>query len=328
MILAKRLASRESRLLDLVSIAVLVAAVCITFVRFAPARARFQAKNVCLLSTGDVRGCGIEAAWNPLDADLYDNGLELRGQIERRQADGLLGLWDTPFGAIWSPFGNDLLILLAEYAVDVYEVGSQPFSEGAVVMDCGANIGTFSRQAFNAGAATVIAVEPSPLNVEALRRNFAAEIESGKFILIDTAVWNEPGEMELNVYELSVLDSLVMEERHEAPMKSKVPVELTTIDSIVEKLDLERLDFIKMDVEGAERQALSGAARTLRRFRLAMSIATENLLDDIDVVPAKILATVADYKMTEGRCINTRPGVLRPEIVRFDPLPQPALGTD
>jgi FkbM family methyltransferase len=186
-------------------------------------------------------------------------------------------------------------------------------------MDCGANVGTFAKLAFDAGAAKVIAVEPSPLNVEALRRNFPAEIADGRFILIDKAVWNEPGEMELNIYELSVLDSLVMEERHEAPAKSKVKVELTTIDAIVEELALDRLDFIKMDIEGAERQALEGAAGTLRRFQPRMSIATENLLDDVDVLPATILAIAPDYDVRNGRCLNLSAGVLRPEAVSFEP---------
>ena len=40
----------------------------------------------------------------------------------------------------------------------------------------------------------------------------------------------------------------------------KVEVPVTTLDKIVEELRLPRVDFIKMDIEGAEREALRGAS--------------------------------------------------------------------
>jgi FkbM family methyltransferase len=44
-------------------------------------------------------------------------------------------------------------------------------------------------------------------------------------------------------------------------------VALTTIDDVVKTLDLDRLDFIKADIEGWELRMLHGAENTLRRFR-------------------------------------------------------------
>ena len=44
-------------------------------------------------------------------------------------------------------------------------------------------------------------------------------------------------------------------------------VALTTIDCMVETLGLDRLDFIKADIEGWELRLLQGAERTLERFR-------------------------------------------------------------
>ena len=51
-------------------------------------------------------------------------------------------------------------------------------------------------------------------------------------------------------------------ETEEKPQIVKVP--LTKIDSVVEQLALPRVDYIKMDVEGYEFQALAGMERTLR----------------------------------------------------------------
>ena len=42
---------------------------------------------------------------------------------------------------------------------------------------------------------------------------------------------------------------------------------LTTIDCVVETLGLDRLDFIKADIEGWELRLLRGSERTLKRFR-------------------------------------------------------------
>jgi hypothetical protein len=41
----------------------------------------------------------------------------------------------------------------------------------------------------------------------------------------------------------------------------------------VSELRLPRVDFIKMDIEGAEQKALAGAAATLRAFRPRMALA-------------------------------------------------------
>ena len=44
-------------------------------------------------------------------------------------------------------------------------------------------------------------------------------------------------------------------------------VALATIDGVVTRLGLDRLDFVKADIEGWELQLLRGAERTLKRFR-------------------------------------------------------------
>ena len=48
----------------------------------------------------------------------------------------------------------------------------------------------------------------------------------------------------------------------------------TTIDRVIAELAPARLDFLKMDLEGAEAEALAGALATLRRYRPRLAIAT------------------------------------------------------
>ncbi len=49
-------------------------------------------------------------------------------------------------------------------------------------------------------------------------------------------------------------------------------VAVTTLDAVAQLLDLDRLDFIKADIEGWELQMLRGGAQTLRRFRPVLMI--------------------------------------------------------
>ena len=51
-------------------------------------------------------------------------------------------------------------------------------------------------------------------------------------------------------------------------------VPMTTIDETVRELGLPSVDFVKMDVEGAEPLALRGAAESIARFRPRLSLCT------------------------------------------------------
>jgi hypothetical protein len=72
-------------------------------------------------------------------------------------------------------------------------------------------------------------------------------------------------------------------------------VQATTIDQMVEDLGLPGVDFIKMDIEGAEQHALLGAARTLRRYQPRLGLAAYHRRDDHAVLSATILAANPAY---------------------------------
>ncbi|MDR1242873.1 MAG: FkbM family methyltransferase [Deltaproteobacteria bacterium] len=64
---------------------------------------------------------------------------------------------------------------------------------------------------------------------------------------------------------------------------------ITTIDHFVEKSGLQRVDFIKMDIEGAERDALKGATKILKAMRPKLAISVYHLPDDIRIISQLIL---------------------------------------
>ena len=90
-------------------------------------------------------------------------------------------------------------------------------------------------------------------------------------------------------------------------------VQLTTIDELVSDLKLERVDYIKMDIEGAERAALVGATGTIRRFHPRLTISMEHRYDDPKTIPKMVLSLWSGYRMACGRCIEQSAG-LRPAV--------------
>ncbi len=55
-------------------------------------------------------------------------------------------------------------------------------------------------------------------------------------------------------------------------IRRQIPI--TTLDEFVEQEGLDRVDFIKVDIEGAEELALRGAREVIRRFRPKWSLAS------------------------------------------------------
>jgi FkbM family methyltransferase len=76
-----------------------------------------------------------------------------------------------------------------------------------------------------------------------------------------------------------------------------IPVETLSIDDLVEQEGLGRLDFIKMDVEGGETEALKGAAGTIRRFRPKLGISIYHSLDDLICLPQLVHDLLPDYEL-------------------------------
>jgi hypothetical protein len=69
-----------------------------------------------------------------------------------------------------------------------------------------------------------------------------------------------------------------------------------TLDSFCKEYNVERVDFIKIDAEGSEREIIKGAKETIKRFKPKMAIAAYHLPDDKKVIPELVLSIRNDYK--------------------------------
>jgi FkbM family methyltransferase len=244
----------------------------------------------------------------------------IRGAIRRLQKDPSgIELWETPKGRFWTSDGSEnLTILLAEQERRVY--GGE-VRNGDIVLDCGANIGVYTREALRMGAKLVVAIEPVPETAECLRRNVAEEISAGRVVIYQKGVWNRDEQMRF--WGRGVGASVCW--KTDNPEESRV-LSLTTIDQIVSELQLEMVDVIKMDVEGAEAQALSGANGTLAKYKPSLAIAGYHRIADAESIPSVVSQAFAGYEMRIGSYYS--PGGLRPEVLFFHAAVRPEVGSE
>ena len=73
-----------------------------------------------------------------------------------------------------------------------------------------------------------------------------------------------------------------------------------SIDDFVNNNGLEKVDFIKMDIEGAECSALEGAVETIMKFKPKLAIAIYHSMDDMVNIPNWINDLNLGYKLYLG----------------------------
>jgi len=147
---------------------------------------------------------------------------------------------------------------------------SKLLNTGDTVVDIGANEGLYSLYASTivGPAGRVVAVEPSPREVDRLRRNISLS-RFGNINVHELAITDVEGAAELHLTDprhagQNTLGEPVYEETR---VVQTVEVRTRTLDSFVESEALDRLDLLKIDVEGAEMSVLRGGESTLNRLR-------------------------------------------------------------
>jgi FkbM family methyltransferase len=223
--------------------------------------------------------------------------------------------WQTPRGAFWIPANSETAMEydLGEQARQIYGGDEKGVKPGDVVLDCGANVGVFTREALSRGARMVIAIEPGPENVECLRRNFPSEIAMGKVVVYPKGVWDRDDMLSLSVDpKNSARDSFL----GLGPGTTSVQVPLTTIDKLVPELKLPRVDFIKMDIEGAEQKALNGGRATIVKYQPRMAVCVYHQRKDPVEIPRLVKQIRPGYR-TDCGCMLYDTDDVQPQVAFF-----------
>jgi FkbM family methyltransferase len=150
-----------------------------------------------------------------------------------------------------------------------------------VVIDAGANVGSWTTEfrKHSIGAGRIYAFEPQPEAAAKIRALQVKECE-----VLEMALGRQAGT--LAFYSSCPTDTMgSLYERHDTyaakRQQLRVDVKVVTLDDFVADRCIERIDFMKMDLEGAELEALAGADRcmttgALRAFSFEFGISDVN----------------------------------------------------
>ena len=135
---------------------------------------------------------------------------------------------------------------------------------GDVILDIGANIGSYTlRLARKTGpTGRVVSVEAMAKNAQFLEMNIKAN-HLANVTVVQAAVGATNSHVAL--YSKGHASSIKL--NAEGGFTQVGETEMVTGDSILDRLGLARLDWIKMDIEGGEPEALRGLSRALANFR-------------------------------------------------------------
>jgi FkbM family methyltransferase len=99
----------------------------------------------------------------------------------------------------------------------------------------------------------------------------------------------------LHVNELAVSNSTYVRHGHKSDSDQIAPAGLvidsfasTSLDDYAQSKQLSRVDFIKMDIEGAEMDALNGASEIIREFKPKLAISAYHKDQDLWGIPIKL----------------------------------------
>jgi len=171
-------------------------------------------------------------------------------------------------------------------------------NKGDVVIDCGANVGYYTCYAATrvGSDGLVIAIEPNKKIFEVLSMN----VKINKFknvLLINKGVWDKKGKLKFFPSEIFPQDSKFFSYPNNY-IDDCYEVDVDTIDNIVNEFGIGIVNFIKIDIEGSELNAIKGATNILKsneniKFSIASYHKNENneitsksvinYLDSIDI---------------------------------------------
>jgi len=122
------------------------------------------------------------------------------------------------------------------------------------MIDLGANIGLFSIFAAPVYE-KVFAVEPTPSHFALMEE--LVDLAGVKNIeMLNLAVGLEDGEAEFNIHERNSTMNSFISHRTDPHSGKTVKVKTQTLNSIIDSLDVDRIGFVKMDIEGFENEVV------------------------------------------------------------------------
>jgi FkbM family methyltransferase len=163
-----------------------------------------------------------------------------------------------------------------------YQKTHTEVAEGEIILDIGAAEGLFSLSVADK-CDKIILIEPNKFFANALGKSFSKCIN--KVEIINAAIGNENTMISFNS------DSINSRVSNKTQTDNK-QIRLAKIDS----LGIEKITYLKADIEGYEQEMLKGAEQTIKKNRPKMAITTYHDTNDFKEMIKLVLSYVPEYK--------------------------------
>jgi FkbM family methyltransferase len=163
---------------------------------------------------------------------------------------------------------SELLIFNSHEPVSTKIISSK-LKKGMTCLDVGANIGYYvlleSKCIGSQGK--IIALEPSPINFECLKKNLIS-LNIGNVQAYNIAAGEKDGITNFLIYEGAGNSCMVIPEGEKPKWPGDIiTVPIKRIDSFLEGEGITKIDFLRMDVEGYENKVIEGLQNTIRKSK-------------------------------------------------------------
>lgn len=236
-----------------------------------------------------------QAYWQKLDA--LDSRAKSDNSITLDFRNWKLNLFDLseegyPIKVYARPTGIFAQLLLQQYRC-ITSDGDIEVVAGDTVIDAGGCYGDtalyFSHRVGTNGR--VFSFEFMPNNIKIFEENLSLNSElAGKIEIVPNPLWSSSGQ---KLYVEGVGPASRVTSTRTDPLSKEV--ETLCIDELAHRDDIERVHFIKMDIEGAELEALKGAEAVIRRDKPKLAISVYHKLDDFWRIPLWIQSLGLEY---------------------------------
>lgn len=178
------------------------------------------------------------------------------------------------------PYETDVIIIADEHENFLKEK-YQP-ENGNIIIDLGAHIGKYAiRSGKLVGKeGKVIVVEAEPNSYEILCKNIELNNLQDRIIPLNVAISSKNGKIPFFVSEgRSNVSSMYTK------WSKKIEIDAITIDELIKIHKLERVDWIQMDMEGAEYDAILGASNSIKSGIIKNFIVETHTNQNFDLIP-------------------------------------------
>lgn len=173
--------------------------------------------------------------------------------------------------------------ILTDFVIKPYEYKNIKAGKGDVVIDAGACYGDtalfFANEVGDNGK--VFSFEFVPTNLKILYKNIELNPNlKHRIEVIENPLWSESKK---TMYYTDNGESSGVSFKDNKNHEGKVAT--ITIDDFVKQKSITKINFIKIDIEGAELEALKGAAGTIKKFKPKIAVCIYHRLDDFISIP-------------------------------------------